>query len=387
MDMLEDYLRAVSRLLPRVKRDDITAELRDEILMRIEAREEELGRPLTGDETQALLRDFGHPIVVAARYREGPQYSVGPAFYPYWVFAVRLVVVIQVCVSALIFLARIVAGGNVAEAFGQAIGSGITGAMTLIGFATVAAWLIERKAITIDYFNTWRVRDLRFLDFAVLDWTDIGEWMGKMDTSKRGGTAAGAAAYDRRFDYRDRYRAWAFKHASAGRGIGMMVAGGIFSLWWLGVISFGLKRLSPDYASMHIDPGALGAMDFAALKAVVFWPVLAYCAALVALGAVILLHPRGVRMRGLMDVLIGLSALAIAAWLWTLSPMGDAIRVGSVQAFVDRILAFFSHPMPLPLVTIVMVVVAMTAIGGLFRALGGLWELTFGIPRYPGDIS
>ena len=92
MDMLEDYLRAVSRLLPNAKRDDITAELRDEILTRVEAREEQLGRALTPDETEQLLREIGHAIVVAARYRDEPQYAVGPALYPFWSFAVRLFV-------------------------------------------------------------------------------------------------------------------------------------------------------------------------------------------------------------------------------------------------------------------------------------------------------
>jgi len=385
--MLEDYLRAVSRLLPRAKRDDIVAELRDEILTRVEAREHELGRPLTGDETQQLLRDVGHPIVVAARYREGPQYAVGPAFYPYWIFAVRLVVLIEVCVSVIVFLARIVSGTNIAQAFAQAIGSGITGAMTLIGFATVVAWLVERKTIHIDYFNTWRVRDLRFLDFAVLDWADIGEWMGKMDTTKDGFSNGRWASQGRAFDYRDRYRTWAVRHASAGRGVGMMVAGGIFILWWLGVISFGLAPLPLDYAAMHIDPGALANIDFAALKTLLYWPVLAYAAGLMALGALILVYPLAVRLRGVMDMVMGLSALAIAAWLWTLSPVGDAIRVPSVQAFFERVATVFTHPVPLPLVTIVMAVVVFTAVGGLFRAIGGLWEVAFGIPRYPGDVS
>jgi len=190
-----------------------------------------------------------------------------------------------------------------------------------------------------------------------------------------------------RYDYRDHYRTWAVRHASAGRGIGMMVVGGIFILWWLGIISFGLAPFPLDYAAMHIDPGALGTVDFPALKTVLYLPVLAYAAALVALGALILVYPRGVRVRGLIDVVLGLSALAIAAWLWTLSPVGDAIRVHSLHAFFERIVAFATHPVPVPLVTIVMAVVVVMGIGGFFRAIGGLWELTFGIPRYPGDIS
>jgi hypothetical protein len=54
--------------LPRAaKADDIAAELRDVIASRIEDREESLGRPLAEKEVSALLREFGHPLVVAAR--------------------------------------------------------------------------------------------------------------------------------------------------------------------------------------------------------------------------------------------------------------------------------------------------------------------------------
>lgn len=379
MDMLEDYLRAVSRLLPRLKRDDIIAELRDEILTRIEARETELNRPLTEAETEQLLRDFGHPIVVAARYRDGPQYIVGPALYPYWIFAVRFAVILEICVSALVFFGRAIGGANVGQAFGQAIGSGISGAMTLIGFATLAAWLIERKTIKIDYFTNWRVRDLRFLDFAFTDWTDFSEWMAKMNTSNTwdGNTP--------QRDYGREYNGWHLKHASAGRGVAAIAIGTVFILWWVGLVSFGLRPAPMDYQALHIDPGALANIDLAAIKAALFVPVLAYFAALIGFGCVVLAFPRSVRLRGVIDMALGLSAMALAGWVWTASPVSEAIRVHGIDAFVDRVEAFFANPMPIPLVTFAMVIVAMTFIGGLFRALGGLWEVITGAPRYTGD--
>lgn len=382
MDMLEDYLRAVARLLPKAKRDDIVAELRDEILTRIEARESELGRSLTPDELQSLLRDFGHPIVVAARYRDGPQYGVGPALYPYWIFALRLIVIIEIFAAIIVFCARVVTGGDFAQAFGQAIGSGLTGAMTLIGFVTVAAWLIERKSIKVDYLTNWRVQDLRFLDFAVLDWADISEWMDRMNTSRAGGTTANSYAY------RHNHAPWTYwgpRQVSAGHGIAAIVASGVFILWWLGVISFGLAPATLDYQALHIDPGALGTLDLATLKTMLYWPVLAYFAALMAFGAVVLIYPRGVRLRGVMNLIIGLAAVGLAGWVWTSSPIGDAIRVDSITAFIGRITGFFAHPMPLPLTTIIMVITVFLGIGGFFRALGGLWELAVGLPRYPGD--
>ncbi len=376
MDMLEDYLRAVSRLLPRAKREDIIAELRDEILTRIESRESELGRTLMPDETEQLLRDFGHPIVVAARYRDEPQYSVGPALYPFWIFAVRLAIILELLISAIVFFGRIVGGANPAQAFGTAIGTGITGVMTLIGFATVAAWIIERKGITIDYFKTWRVRDLRFLDFPIWNWSDFSD---SMDKWQRGVPYRAAAR-----DY-SAYHGWNLRQSSAGRGVGAIVAGVVFILWWVGVLSFGLRPIPVDYASLHVDPGALAHVDWPALKATLYWPVLAWLAATVLFGAAVLTWPRGVRLRGVIDMVIGLSVMGLAGWVWTASPISDVVRVDNVPHLFQRVQAFFANPLPVPLELAVTVFLILFAFGGACRALGGLWELLTGAPRYPGD--
>ena len=82
-DLVDRYLAAVSRQLPEKQRADITAELRDLLLSQFEAKEEELDRPLTLDETEALLKDFGHPMAVAGRYRK-VQYLIGPDIFPFW---------------------------------------------------------------------------------------------------------------------------------------------------------------------------------------------------------------------------------------------------------------------------------------------------------------
>eukprot|EP01030_Chromulinospumella_sphaerica_P030752 gene30752-31308_t len=65
MTLLDQYLKAVAAQLPKAVRDDIVAELKDMILNRLEAKEEELGRPLTEDEQEAILREVGHPLAVA----------------------------------------------------------------------------------------------------------------------------------------------------------------------------------------------------------------------------------------------------------------------------------------------------------------------------------
>jgi len=369
MDMLEDYLRAVSRLLPKEKRDDIIAELRDEILMRIEAKEEELGRKLTPDETEQLLRDFGHPIVVAARYRDEPQYAVGPTLYPFWMFAVRIAVMIQIAVSALVFVGRVIGGGNVAAAFGSAIGTGVTGVVTLIGFATIAAWLIERKTVKIDYLDTWRVQDLRFLDFAPGDWDDIRDWFHS------GGYPSSRRETDSRHD-----REWTWRRSAVGRSIGQIVGAVFLILWWTGVISFDIKAIDPSRLPF-LDFGRLADIDWPAFKAMVYWPVLAYLGAVIAFGALMLAQPRAVRLRGLADIATGTAILAGVAWIWSASPIAGLVGFASLQDFLERVHALIEHPWPLPVATVAGLVLVFTALGGAGRVLYGLWEALTGVPR------
>ena len=72
---------------------DITAELREALLSRREDKEAETGHPLTRGEEEDLLRAFGHPLVVAARYGR-QHYLVGPELYPLYVFALKILLAI-----------------------------------------------------------------------------------------------------------------------------------------------------------------------------------------------------------------------------------------------------------------------------------------------------
>ena len=83
MDLIERYLAAIGRQLPAKQSADIQAELRDVLVSRIEDRAAELGRPPERAEIEALLVAFGHPMVVAGRYRK-IQHLVGPDVFPFW---------------------------------------------------------------------------------------------------------------------------------------------------------------------------------------------------------------------------------------------------------------------------------------------------------------
>ena len=89
MDMLDRYLQAVKFFLPGKQQDDIVRELSENLIARMEDREEELGRPLDEAEQAAILRAHGHPMLVAGRYRTR-QHLIGPTFFPLYVFALKM---------------------------------------------------------------------------------------------------------------------------------------------------------------------------------------------------------------------------------------------------------------------------------------------------------
>ena len=69
MTLIDRYLHAVRSFLPASRQDDIIRELAEDIHAQAADREEALGRPLTDAETGALLRQFGHPMLLAAKCR------------------------------------------------------------------------------------------------------------------------------------------------------------------------------------------------------------------------------------------------------------------------------------------------------------------------------
>lgn len=89
MELLERYLQAVKKHLPRQRQDDILAELRANMESQLEDKEAELGRPLTQGEAEDWLRAVGPPIRIAARYRP-QQYLIGPALYPIYLYVLQV---------------------------------------------------------------------------------------------------------------------------------------------------------------------------------------------------------------------------------------------------------------------------------------------------------
>lgn len=135
MTLIDRYLRAVRDHLPRPEQDDIINELADSLHSRIEDESAALGRPLNEEEEVALLRSVGHPMAVAARYRDDERsltfgrLLIGPELFPIYVKVLAVNFGVTFIVLAITYLA------------GGPIWSGVGGLLTpfAIQFLAVTA--------------------------------------------------------------------------------------------------------------------------------------------------------------------------------------------------------------------------------------------------------
>jgi hypothetical protein len=77
-DVIETYIDDTVRLLPRRQRDDVATELRSLLNEELHARAQESGRPPDQSLALSLVRDYGRPNEVAARYQP-PWAIIDPA--------------------------------------------------------------------------------------------------------------------------------------------------------------------------------------------------------------------------------------------------------------------------------------------------------------------
>jgi hypothetical protein len=162
MDLLERYLQAVRFLLPKKQQHDVDRELSEDLRSQIEEKEAERGRPLDEDELAALLKRFGHPVVLALRYQQG-RYLIGPAVFPLYWFAVRsllgILAIVHILLPAIFFLLTEEPAGRIVGLFVRFPGVVLPVlAWVTLGFAVLETPVV-RSAIERS-LSSWRPQSL-----------------------------------------------------------------------------------------------------------------------------------------------------------------------------------------------------------------------------------
>ena len=155
MDLIDRYLAAVRRHLPRKLQDDVVRELSDNLRSEAEEREQDAGRALNADEQAALLKRHGHPWLMASRYLP-QQHLIGPSLYPYYRQALVLVVFWVVLPIALF-------GGAIAAIYSQhpaamwsrVLGSAWNGGIYAVGVITIVFAVLEHERVRFTALDKW----------------------------------------------------------------------------------------------------------------------------------------------------------------------------------------------------------------------------------------
>ena len=135
MDVIDRYFRTLRILLPKDQRDDIIRELSEEVQSQVAEKEAVLGRPLEAEERAAIIGQYGHPLLTAARYR--PQrHLIGPVVFPY--YGIVLTITLALVALGHVFGAAVMlAGGASAAQIGQLAENAIASALKVGAWVTV----------------------------------------------------------------------------------------------------------------------------------------------------------------------------------------------------------------------------------------------------------
>jgi len=162
-DLVERYLQAVGFWLPRDQKQDILAELSEDLRSQLEDREAALGRALTESEVADILKQRGRPIFVAGQFL--PQRSlIGPALYPIYIFVLKIVALCYVIPWLLVWFGILLFHRTEAAAHLSSEWSALptlwTVVFTQFGIITLIFAAIDRASIKGSCMDDWDPRKL-----------------------------------------------------------------------------------------------------------------------------------------------------------------------------------------------------------------------------------
>jgi hypothetical protein len=258
MELLDRYLHAIEFWLPKRQRQDIIAELSEDLRSQIEEKEAELGRKLQSEEVEAILMRCGSPLAVALRYQP-QQYLIGPTLFPVYRFVLALLVAGCVVPQFLVWLGFLIVDPAHRGGYLHLENLGLT-VVFFAFFTTLGFAIIERNGAMQERLNTWNPRKLP----PVKDPNRI---------------------------------------ARSGP-VGEIAVAVIFNVWFAGVF---WPRPAFDLFGAQISP--------APVWKIIFWSFLALAVANVALAGANLFRPYWTRLRASLHLLFDGVGGALFCWL------------------------------------------------------------------------
>jgi hypothetical protein len=314
MDLIDRYLHAVRRNLPAARADDIVAELRDDLMTRQEGREHTLGRPLTRDETATLLKDFGHPLMIASHYRDH-QYLIGPETFPFYLATMRVVLLIAGAVVLAVSIAKALLGSmDPIQAFADAAAGLWSALFITVAIVTIVFAILERKGFAAEHLRKWVPDELP----ALTD-KQQGPWESAFEVA-----------------------------ASIG-----------FLLWWTGAIIIPYTAQGPDF---RLEP--------APVWAAYYWPILVLAAVRLVHNLIQWLRPRWKTVMHATNALTAVGGVVLIALVYQAGHWATVVSTGMPAAEAAQLESSLNLALSIALV----VVGVIWSLG----CLGALWKMVRG---------
>lgn len=278
---------------------------------RKEDREEALGRGLTPDETSALLKEFGHPLAVASRFRTH-QYLIGPAVFPFYLSVMRIVLMIVVAIVIAVSIGKAAfGGGDLITAWADSMSGIFSAVLVNAAIVTLVFAVLERTGFPAEHLVNWVPDQLP----DVLD-KQPGKWESAAEV------ALGIA----------------------------------FLLWWTGTIHVPWHTGGADF---RLEPSPI----FTQL----YTPILVLVSVRLVHNLIQWLRPRWKTLRGVLSAATALGGLAILALIYQAGHWVTVVSTGMAAGQAARL----QESLDLSLrIAIIVVGVVWT-----LQCLGELWRL------------
>jgi len=163
MDLVDSYVRAVAKALPERQREDISRELSEDLRSQVEDRQRELGRPLSRAEQEALLKQRGNPLLLAARYRQDQRSLtigrelIGPVLFPFYVKVLSFNLGLTLVVIGAIFLALSISGQRLG--FGDMFSTSLLQVFIQLAIVTLIFSLVQHHLTR--HPDRWHLKGMR----------------------------------------------------------------------------------------------------------------------------------------------------------------------------------------------------------------------------------
>jgi hypothetical protein len=157
---LERYIHDVTRRLPESIKEEVKKELENNI-------KDMLSENPTDEEIENVLKELGHPKMLAMQYKEKPSYVVSPIFYDEYVMVLKIVMVIFAVVAMITGSIEVAFDQDavgftqiIANIFSKIIGNVFSGLLSAFAWVTIIFWAISHHASKNNDPCKWELKDL-----------------------------------------------------------------------------------------------------------------------------------------------------------------------------------------------------------------------------------